>query len=239
MLGKIWIKKSITLLTAVAVWSVYSMVAIAAPSEITGEISVSGQVTVNGQNAVSNSTLVSGSTIATAGNSSATISLGKAGRIEMAADSNLTLKFTDNSIVGILSAGKAKVSNAAGVATTMTTKDATVIADAGQANSFAVEVECSHTHVDTMTGLVTMRSGNNDKQVSAGTNATAGNLSQTGCQPCLRPGSAAPVPTLGLGALPIVALLLAAGGAVGTAIILGGETETTPGGGTIVVSPTR
>lgn len=239
MLGKIWIKKSITLLTAVAVWSVYSMVALAAPSDVTGEITVTGQVTVNGQNAVSNSTLVSGSTVATGADSSATISLGKAGRIEMSADSNLTIKFTDTSIVGILSSGKARVSNSAGVATTITTKDAAVIADAGQANSFAVEVECSHTHVDTTTGLVTMRSGNNDKQISAGTNATAGNLSQTGCQPCLRPGSAAPVPTLGLGALPIVALLLAAGGAVGTAVILGNQKETTVGGGTIVVSPTR
>lgn len=239
MLGKIWIKKSITLLTAVAVWCVYSMVALAAPSDVTGEITVTGQVTVNGQNAVSNSTLVSGSTIATGADSSAVISLGKAGRIEVSANSNLTVKFTDTSIVGILSEGKTRVSNAAGVATTITTKDAAVIADAGQANSFAVEVECSHTHVDTTTGLVTMRSGNNDKQVSAGTNATAGNLSQTGCQPCLRPGSSAPVPTLGLGALPIVALLLAAGGAVGTAILLGGEKETTVGGGTVVVSPTR
>lgn len=239
MLGKIWIRKSITLLTAVAVWCVSSMVALAAPSDVTGEITVTGQVTVNGQNTVSNSTLVSGSTVATGADSSAIISLGKAGRIEISADSNLTIKFSDTSIVGILNSGKARVSNSAGVATTITTKDAAVIADAGQANSFAVEVECSHTHVDTTSGLVTMRSGNNDKQVSAGTNATAGNLSQTGCQPCLRPGSAAPVATLGLGALPIVALLLAAGGAVGTAVLLGNQKETTVGGGTIVVSPTR
>lgn len=239
MLGKIWIKKSITVLTAVAVWCVYSMVAFAAPGDVTGEITVTGQVTVNGQSAVSNSTLVSGSTVATGANSSAVISLGKAGKIELSADSNLTIKFTDNSIVGILSSGKAKVSNAAGVAATITTKDAAVIADAGQANSFAVEVECSHTHVDTMSGLVTMRTGNTDKQVSAGTNATAGNLSQTGCQPCLRPGSSAPVPTLGLGTLPLVALLLAAGGAVGAAVLLGGENDVTVGNGTSIVSPTR
>lgn len=239
MLGKIWIRKSITFFTAVAVWCVYSMAVLAAPPDVTGEISVTGQVTVNGQTAVSNSTVVSGSTIVTGANSSAVVSLGKVGRIEIAADSNLTLKFSDNSIVGILSSGKARVSNAAGVATTVTTKDAAVIADAGQANSFAVEVECSHTHVDTTAGLVTMRSGTNDKQVAAGTDATAGNLSQTGCQPCLRPNSAPPVPTLGLGALPIVAILLAAAGAAGTAIFLGSDNDTTTGGGTIVVSPTR
>jgi hypothetical protein len=240
MLGKNRIRKSVTLLTAVAVWCVYSMVALAAPKDLTGEITVTGQVTVNGQTAVSNSTVVSGSTIVTGADSSAIVSLGKAGRVELAADSSLTLKFTDNSITGILSQGKARVSNAAGVATTFTSKDATVIADAGQANSFAVEVECSHTHVDTMNGLVTMRSGNNDKQVSAGTTATAGNLSQTGCKPCLRPGSSAPVPVLGLSTGAIVAILAAIAAGVGAAIFFGGNNDVDlDGSGTTVISPNR
>lgn len=227
MLGKNRIRKSITVLTAVAVWCVYSMVAFAAAPDVTGIISVTGNVTVNGQPAVTNATVVSGSTIVTGANSSAVINLGKIGRIEMAADSNMTLKFADTNIVGILSSGKARVSNTSGVATTITTKDSAIIADAGQANSFAVEVECSHTHVDTISGLVTMRSGNNDKQVAAGTDATAGNLSQTGCQPCLRPNSAPPVATLGLGALPIALILLAVAGAVGTAVLIGSNNETT------------
>ncbi len=240
MLGKNSFRKSITVLTAVAVWCVYSMVAFAAAPDVTGELSTIGQVTVNGQPAVSNSTVVSGSTIVTGANSSAIVSLGKTGRVELAADSNITLKFANNSIVGVLSSGKARVSNSSGVATTVTTKDAAVIADAGQANSFAVQVECSHTHVDTISGLVTMRSGTNDKQIAAGTDAVAGNLSQTGCQPCLRPNSAPPVATLGLGALPIVAILLAAAGAVGAAVLLGSNNETTTTGpGTIVVSPSR
>ncbi|MCU1290269.1 MAG: hypothetical protein JWN60_2498 [Acidobacteria bacterium] len=240
MFGKNEIRKSITVLTAIAVWCVYSMVAFAAAPDVSGVISVTGQVTVNGQTAVTNSTIVSGSTIVTGANSSAAINLGKNGRIELAADSNITLKFADNSIVGILSSGKARVSNASGVATTITTKDSAIIADAGQANSFAVEVECSHTHVDTMSGLVTMRSGTNDKQVAAGTDATTGNVSQTGCAPCLRPNSAPPVATLGLGALPIALILLAAAGAVGTAIIIGNNNETTITPVTpVIVSTTR
>ena len=240
MFGKNGIRKSITTLTAVAVWCVYSMVALAAAPAVTGEITVTGQVTVNGQPAVSNSTVVSGSTIVTGANSSAIVSLGKIGRIELAADSNITLKFADNSIVGILSSGKTRVSNSSGVATTITTKDSAVIADAGQANSFAVEVECSHTHVETMSGLVTMRSGNNDKQVAAGTDATVGNLSQTGCQPCLRPNSAPPVATLGLGGLPLALILIAVGVGIGTAILVGGGNPTTTIPGTpINVSLTR
>ena len=237
MLSKNLIQKSLTLMTAVAFWCVSSMVALAAPKDITGDITVSGQVTVNGQSIVSNSTVVSGSSIVTGDNSTAVISLGKTGRVEVLANSNITLKFNDTGITGILSAGKARVSNAAGVATTITTKDATVLADSGQANSFAVEVECSHTHVDTISGLVTMRSGTNDKQVAAGTDAVAGNLSQTGCQPCLRPGP--DVPVASIGTLPLVAILLAAAGGIGAAIILGSSTDTTTGGGVVVVSTIR
>jgi hypothetical protein len=234
MLGKNSIRKFITSFTAVAVFCVYSTVALAAAPDLAGEISVTGNVTVNGQNVVSNSTIMSGSTIVTGADSTATISLGKTGRVEVLADSNLTLNFSDNSIVGVLSSGKARVSNAAGVAATMTTKDATVIADAGQADNFLVEVECSHTHVDTTGGMVTMREGSNDQQVAAGSSATAGNLSQTGCKPCLRPNSAPPVRFGGPWWL-----LLVAGGVALTAILIGGNNETTTGGGTVIVSPVR
>ena len=218
MLGKNYFRKIITSLTTAAVVCVYSSIALAGAKDITGEITVTGQVSVNGQTAVSNATIISGSTIVTGPDSTATISLGKTGRIEVLAGSNIVLNFADNSIVGILSSGKAHVSSGAGVATTITTKDTTVIADAAQADNFVVEVECSHTHVDTTGGLVTMREGTNDKQVAAGTSAVAGNLSQTGCAPCLRPGSAPPVAFAGPWWL-----ILAAAGVAGAAILLGGN----------------
>src|SRR4030095_9687132 len=98
MLGNNCFRKIITSSTAVAILCVYSMVILAVPQGVTAEISVTGQVTVNGQPAVSNSTIVSGSTIVTGANSSAVISLGKTGRIEVLADSNLILNFSDSSI---------------------------------------------------------------------------------------------------------------------------------------------
>lgn len=234
MLGNNSFRKAITSLTAVAVLCVYSSFALAATPDPTGEISVTGQVTVNGLSVVSNSTIVSGSTIVTGPNSTANVSLGKTGRIEVSANSNMVLNFSASGIVGILSSGKARIANAAGVATTITTKDTTVIADAGQADSFVVEVECSHTHVDTTAGLVTMREGSNDKQVAAGTSATAGNLAQTGCQPCLRPGSAPPVAIAGF-----PWLILVAAGVAGVALLLSGDNEIEIDGGTVVISPTR
>ena len=234
MLGKNSFRKFITTVTVAAVWCVYSTVAFAVPTNMAGEITVTGSVTVNGQAAVSNSTVLSGSTIVTGDGSSAIVNLGKAGRIELLANSAITLSFSETSIVGTLSEGKYRISNAAGVATTMATKSGTIIADAGQANNFGVEVECSHTHVDTTSGLVTLRQGTNDKQVVAGTSATAGSLEQSGCKPCLRPGSA---PAVAIAGWPW--LLLVAAGVAGAGIFLAGKTDTAIGGGVIVVSQTR
>jgi hypothetical protein len=246
MLNKILIRKSITLMTAIAVWCVFSMSVLAAPDDVMGAITLNGQVTVNGQTVASNSTITSGSTIVTGANSTATISLGKNGRVELLGDSSITLKFTGNSIVGMLTAGKVLVSNSAGIATTVTTRNATVIADAGQADNFSVdvgcsdEVRCTQTFVETSTGLVTLRNGSTDKQVAAGTNATYGNPSQTGCKPCMRPGGGPPVAVAGLGVGAIAAILLAAAGVVGVAVFKGSDTRVDIGGGTIqVVSPSR
>jgi len=248
MLGKNLIHKSITLFTAVAVWSAFSMIALAAPNDVMSEITVTGQVTVNGQSVVSNSTLTSGSTIVTGANSSAIINLGKNGRVEVLSDSSVTLKFTDNSIVGMLTAGKVRVSNAVGIGATVVTRNASVIADTAQANTFGVDIgcadedRCAQTYVETTIGLVTLRSGTVDKQVAAGTDATQGNPAQTGCKPCLRPGSAAPVATAGLGAGLIAAILLAAGGAAVAAVLLNDnntDNDTTIGGGAIIISANR
>lgn len=245
MLGKSIIRKSMTLVIAIAIWTVSSMPLLAASDDVMGEITVTGQVTVNGQNAVSGSTVTAGSTIVTAANSTATITLGKSNRVEILSDSTLTLKFTNNSIVGMLNAGKVRISNVAGVAATVTTRNATVIADAGQANVFGVDVgcadeaRCTQTYVETTAGLVTLRSGSTDKQVAAGTDATFGNPSQTGCKPCLRPGSVPPAAIAGLGTGVIAALLLAAAGGVAAAILLNDDNDVQLGTGTNVVSTVR
>lgn len=242
MLGRNIIHKTTSLVLALTIWCVYSMVAVAAPKDVTGEITVSGQVTVNGQAVTSGATIVSGSVVATAAGSTATISLGKAGRVEVAENSELNLKFTDASITGVLNSGKARIAENAGVAATITTKDGVAIADAGQANTFAVEVECSHTHVDTVSGMVTMRTGSTDKQVAAGTDAVAGNLTQTGCKPCLRPGTPVPLPISGIGSGGVAAIVAAVAGGVAAAVFFGlrdndiDDLDTDP---VRVVSPTR
>ncbi len=242
MLGKNWTRKSLAIITTLAVWLTFSMVALAASKDSTAEISVTGQVTVNGNPITVNTTIASDSTINTAKGSSAVVSLGKLGRVELQEESSIQLKFNANSIVGILSAGRVRVSNASGVAATVTTKDAAIVGDTGQANTFDVEVECSHTHANTIAGLVTMRSGNTDKQIAAGTDSIAGNMEQTGCQPCKRPGgSPGAFPVAGLSGGALAAIILGTLGAAGAAIFFGttNNNDPTSGGGTVIISPSR
>jgi hypothetical protein len=235
MLGKNLVRKSVTCFTAAAVWCVYSMVAFALPVDVTGEITVTGQVRVNGQPAVSNATILSGAVINTAAGSSAVVSLGKLGRVEVQPDTTTTLRFSDSGIIAMVDQGRVRVSTPSGVNATVTTKNATFIADTAQANNFLVEAECSHTHIDTTTGSVTMREGSSEKQVAAGSTAVAGNLTQTGCQPCYRPGS---VQGPALAGSPWLILLAAGAAAAAIWLATRGDDNDFGGGGT-VVSPIR
>jgi hypothetical protein len=234
------IHKFMAILTVFAVWSAFSMITFAMPSGVTGIITTVGNVTVNGQPVVSGGTIVSGSTIETSSGSTAIVTINKVGKVELAPETSLTLRFTESSLVGIVNSGKVTVFNAAGIATTFTTKDATMIADSGQANNFIIEVECSHTHVDTIAGLVTMRTGTTDRQVAAGMEAVVGDMQNPDCKPCFRPGPAIPTPIAGIGSGVLGAILTGIAGAVITGIIVGTQgTDVTPGGTTIVTSPVR
>ena len=84
-------------------------------------VSVNGQVTVNGQPAATGATFSSGAVIETTGqNSSAVVSLGKLGRVEVTEDTKMTLTFDNNSITILLSRGTVKVSARPGVEVTVT-----------------------------------------------------------------------------------------------------------------------
>jgi hypothetical protein len=235
MLGKNIIRKSVTLMTIAAVWCVYSMAVFALPVDTAGEITVTGQVTVNGQPAVSGSTVLTGAVVSTAKGSSAVVSLGKIGRVEVLESTSVTLNFGTGHVIAMLDLGKVRISSSSGAAATVTTKNATFVGDAAQANTFLVEAECSHAHLDTATGVVSMREGASSKQIAAGGTATAGNLEQTGCKPCLRPDSTPPPAIAGA---PWLILLGAIGG--GVAIWLGTQKgRTTTSGGAVIVSPVR
>jgi hypothetical protein len=231
MISKTWGRKSIAASLAVAVLSVYSMVVLAAPGAKapSGELSVLGQVTVNGQNVISGGTLFSDSVIATAEKSSATVSISKLGRVELAPNSSLRLTFTENSIMGLLEAGSAHVSTLAGVTVNLTTKDGAIVVDGSQATSFTANVAKGNTVLSTLAGVAELRAGGSVKQVAAGESATSGMPNpQTGTD------------NDGLSGGEMAVLLLAVGGAVAAIIYAATHNNNINFGGTVnVVSPTK
>jgi len=229
MTSKTWSRKSIAAFVAVAVLSVYSMAVLAAPgTKASGELSVSGQVTVNGQKVISGGTLFSDSTISTADQSSATVSISKLGRVELAPNSNLRISFADNTLTAMLETGSAHVSTLAGVSINLTTKDGAAVADGSQATSFTVNASRARTSISTQAGMVELRAGGSVKQVAAGESAAAGNPNP----------QAADDEGLSGGALAV--LLLAVGGAVAAALYAAlHNNDLNFGGSVTVVSPTK
>lgn len=111
MNSKLWIKKATSMCLMVAMVATYSMVALANDGKASGELIVNGNsvVTVNGETAKSGRTIFTSSVISTTEGSSATINLGKAGLIELAPNSAMTVAF-DNSVIAVdLAAGKITV----------------------------------------------------------------------------------------------------------------------------------
>jgi len=235
MISRTLSRKTIALALAVAVWSVSSMVALAAQQGPTGDLSVVGEVTVNGTSAISGATVFSDSTVTTAKGSSAVVSLGKLGRVEVLPESSLKLSFNETGITAMLDSGRVRLSTSSGTGASVTTKDATAVADNSQPNVFLVDVECGNTQVSTQSGRVELRAGNTVKQIAAGSQDTAGQATPgTRCTRLAMPDME------GLSGGALAALLLAAGGAILAAILASRENDEFEfGGNPIVISPAR
>ena len=235
MTSRIWSRKPIALALAVAIWSVYSMVALAAQEQKMGELTVVGDVAVNGTSAISGANVFTDSTVTTAKGSSAVVSLGKLGRVEVLPESSVKLGFNETGMTVMLDQGRVRLSTSMNTTASVTTKDGVAVADSSQPNVFLVDVECGNTQVSTQSGLVELRAGNTVKQVAAGSSQDAG-IAQPGTR-CTR----LTMPDMeGIGGGALAALLLAAGGAIAAAIIAGMQDEEfTFGDDTIVISPAR
>ena len=237
MTSRTWSRTPITLALALAILCTYSMVGLAQTGQTgpTGDLSVVGEVTVNGTSAISGATVFSDSTVTTAKGSSAVVSLGKLGRVEVLPESSLKLSFTETGVTAMLSQGRVRLSTSSGVTASVTTKDGVAVADSNQPNVFMVDVECGNTVVSTQSGKVELRAGNSVKQIAAGGQDTAGSaIPGTRCTRFQQPEMH------GLGGGALAALLLAAGGAVAAAIIAATQDNDFDfGGNPIVISPSR
>ena len=178
--------KSMRMLVVVLLLTV-SAVAGTVPPQAAGKggklLQIEGQVTVNGTAAVSGATVSSGSTVTTAARSSAVVSLGKLGRVEVMPDTKMTLSFGDSDVsVSMLDAGRVRISSSSNVAAKVTTNDGQIITTGNQRNEFSVDTSCGNTFVAVKKGTVELRAGSTVKQIAAGNQDTAG-TARPGCTP--------------------------------------------------------
>ena len=153
----------------ISLLSVQSMFAFAISGKgvASGEISVSGpresgekpSVAVNGERAFSGRTFFSNGTIASNETSSATVSLGTLGRINLAPASSLSLNFSEGRIVGTLARGTISVANMDGVAVTIDTPNDSVTNEGNASSRFTVAVLGDRTGVSVERGTVRSRDG--------------------------------------------------------------------------------
>ncbi len=233
MISKTWSRKPIAALVAVAILSVYSMVVLASPAAKapSGELSIAGQVTVNGETAVTGGTVFSESLITTAEKSLATVNLSKLGRVELSPTTNMKLSFTESSIGGLLDNGTARISTIAGSSVNITTKDASVTVDGGQATSFTLHVIKGVTYLTTHSGVAQLHMGNTVRAVAAGESASAGSAT-----PKDDPGDDDDKMDGG----ELAALLLLGGGAVAGILYAAlHNNDLNFGGSAIVISPSK
>jgi hypothetical protein len=146
-------------------------------------LQIDGTVSLNGVTATSGATVSSDSTVTTAARSSAVVSLGKLGRVEVLPDSTVKLIFSDESVsVGMLDQGRVRISSSSNVTAKATTRDGEVISTGNQRNEFIVDTSCGNTFVSVKKGTVELRTGSSVKQIAAGNQDSAG-TARPGCTP--------------------------------------------------------
>ena len=150
-----------------------------------GQITTRGLSKVDGVSAISGETIFSGSSITTEQEASATVNLGRLGRVELLPDSGVQLNFNETSITGSLVSGGVGVSLPEGIPGAVTTNEASVIASGQEPALFFVTIKDGATIVTAETGGVQLQAFGKTLQVAAGESASAshGNLSLTTGQP--------------------------------------------------------
>lgn len=130
-----------------------------------GQLLVNGTVTINGKRAITGTTVLSESriTVACASGNTATVNLGKLGKIELMPGSQMIVRFSDGLISGELLTGKALVSNVSGVKVAVTTPDGLSAADGKDASVLSVNTQ-KGSRCNPLVG----KSGNNSGNASSG-----------------------------------------------------------------------
>jgi ferric-dicitrate binding protein FerR (iron transport regulator) len=155
--------------------------------EQVGSLTVTGTVKVNGKPAATGDTVAAGSEVQTATGSSALVSLGKLGRIEVLPSTTMKLRYdvhttshASASIAILLGDGSIKVSAAKEGMVNVETDHTATRASLGAEKVFTVDKTCGNTLVSVAEGKVELRFGHTVKHIAAGSHDTDGQA-KPGC----------------------------------------------------------
>jgi len=141
MNSKVWMRKTLSVGLAAAVFATSSMFALGRAGRIAGELTVIGStassVSVNGEAAKSGRSIFSTSVISTPENAGAVINLGKSGVIELAPNTTFAINFDETSLGGSLSTGALTVLSSSSPVNIQTADGKAVNATAGETVSAA------------------------------------------------------------------------------------------------------
>ena len=134
-------------------------------SLLKGQLLVNGTVTINGKRAITGTTVFSDSriSVACASGNTATINLGKLGKIELTPGAQMVVRFSDKLISGELYTGKALVNNASGVKVAVTTPEGLAAGDGKEASVLSVNTQ-KGSRCNPLVG----KGGNNSNNASSG-----------------------------------------------------------------------
>jgi hypothetical protein len=111
------------------------------PSKAKGEVVSASQTKINGLPAISGMTVFSNNRILTGSHGAAVINLGRLGRIECGAETDMTLRLSEASIGGELRSNRVVVSSRAGIAIAINTAKSMVTTDGRQPAVLTIYVD--------------------------------------------------------------------------------------------------
>lgn len=152
---------------------------VTAQTRAAGEVSAARQASVNGVTVRSSGTTVfSNSRVTTGERGSAAISLGRRGRVELGAKTELLLQFGQGNVGGELRAGRLVLSVPTGVQLNLTTAKGVIKADGLQPTVLTIETASDKTKVVAHLGEAKLLAGGKTELVTAGEEVALGSSSQ-------------------------------------------------------------
>lgn len=175
----------VTFVSLVVMALLAAAINVPAQTQPSAEQATSDRIKVNGKFVPPGFAIATNSVVESGPKSSAVVSLGKLGRVEVLPSSKMKITFDDTHITVALSSGGARVFKAEGATASVTTKDGEVSASTPLAGSFTVDTECGDSVVTANEISVELRLHGETRTLLPGARSTAG-VARANCKPTRR-----------------------------------------------------